>query len=387
MKLSLTVFLFVSVLFMGCSSDDSSKPSAAITAPASDASVSGTVPIQVDAVDDKGIAKVNAYFRAKGANRQGVLAGSAVSKPYLISWSTSRVPNLSELEIVAVPQDFAGNTAQSDPVRVRVNNANVPSLSYLVAYNIPKTTGAMTTSAGGLNSGLPVGLRDFQPTSIAAPTVRARITSGAGSVQPQAANDFSSILEWAWQPFGSADGYGVYSAQNFEGPYTVNGKQFSSTGTGLQKRSSTIPTALPGDSYYGLVTAITNNQSLEGGFSNADSATFLPAQFSASPSDGQSVPGGKPTLSWTSNAGSSVEGYLYFVYGKDPLLEATTPVCTNSPNSTAELAVVYPVASTACPAGGLPSGTYYWWVAGVSFDAKRQADGFSFSQVRRFVVP
>jgi hypothetical protein len=74
---------------------------------------------------------------------------------------------------------------------------------------------------------------------------------------------------------------------------------------------------------------------------------------------------------------------LWFVSRKPQ--ESATPadwVCTNSPNSTAELSVNYP---SRCPT--LAHGTYYWWVAGISFNQQGIADAFSFSDSRRLVVP
>jgi Bacterial Ig domain len=389
-------FLLLPFLLTACpQSDDKSPPVAAITSPANDQSVSGTTSIQIDATDNTRVARVSVFMRSQGSTAQGTLVGSAISRPFVISWNTSRVPNNSDLELVAIAEDGAGNKGESTPVRFRTNNANVPVLVYLVAYTLPpngtapsgskpdtaSTRGLSNTSLGLVNPALVVPPDGTTDSSVA--KAKNALQTRASSPRAPLSNR-STVIEWAWQPLGSADGYGTYLAPKLEGAYVLNGRQSAVASAALQKRSPTLTNVSAGDSYFGTVTAVTNGATLEGGFSNADGTTFLPGQESASPSGGQSVVGGRPTLTWTALPGAI--GYLYRIYTKDPLVDRTDPICSNGDASTNQLSVFYPTSSLNCPAQ-LPPGTYYWWVAGVSFDALLKADAFSFSNVRSFIVP
>ena len=368
-------------------SDDKIAPTVAITSPANDQAIAGTTTIQLDATDNTGVARVTVYMRGLGSTVQGAIVGSAVSRPFVVSWNTSRVPNNADLELVAVAEDGAGNKGESTPVRIRTNNTNVPVLAYLVAYTLPLNGIAPSAApqavvpsnfVNALTIKAPLGLTT-------ADAIKAK-SSLQTSLRPQGTPlvNRSTVIEWAWQPVNAADGYGAYLGRQLEGPYTLNGRQSSAVNASLQKRSPTLTGVSVGDSYFGTITAVTNGATLEGGFSNADGTTFLPAQESASPSAGQTVTGGRPTLTWTALPGAI--GYLYRIYTKNPLAERVDPICTNGDASTDQLSVFYPTNSSSCPSQ-LPSGTYYWWMAGVGFDAQLKADAFSFSPVRTFVVP
>lgn len=368
-------------------SDDTTPPTVAITTPANDQAISGTLSIQLDANDNVGVGRVTVYMRGQGSTARGAIIGSAVSRPFVVSWNTSRVPNNANLELVAVAEDSAGNKGESTPVRIRSNNANVPVLTYLVAYTLPPN--GIAPSAARANS--PV-LPKLDAAAVRPPVgTTALDVQRAQSLLRSSINlqniplvNRSTVIEWAWQPFNAADGYGAYLGRQFEGPYSLNGRQSAVVSAALQKRSPTLTGVSVGDNYFGTITAVTNSATLEGGFSNSDGTAFLPGQESASPSGGQTVVGGRPTLTWTALPGAI--GYLYRIYTKDPLAERIDPVCSNGDASTDQLSVFYPTNSALCPSQ-LPSGTYYWWVAGVSFDAQLKADAFSFSIVRTFVVP
>lgn len=385
-------FLTLPLLLTACPpSDDPIAPVAAITSPANDQSVSGTTAIQIDANDNNAVSRVAVYMRSQGSSEQGILIGSAISRPFVVSWNTSRVPNNANLELVAVAEDFAGNKGSSTPVRFRTNNANVPNLVYLVAYTLPPN-GTAPSGASLKQQSANTQNNWVNPSKVLAPVgttqtdVKTAKTALEKRLQTQAAllTGRSTVIEWAWQPFGSADGYGAYIAPKLEGAYTLNGRQSAVVSAALQKRSPTLTNISVGDTFYGTITAVTNNATLEGGFSNADGTSFLPPQESASPSGGQSVIGGRPTLTW--NALPGAIGYLYRIYTKDPLNQQADPICSNGDASIAQLSVFYPTNSPNCPSQ-LLAGTYYWWVAGVAFDAQLKADAFSFSSVRTFVVP
>jgi hypothetical protein len=135
---------------------------------------------------------------------------------------------------------------------------------------------------------------------------------------------------------------------------------------------------------FGAVKAVIKNPT-ESGFSNADGAVFPRALEGVLPADGATVADGRPVLTWTALNGignPSEIGYLYFLYDKNPWDPSAKLIWGNSPKATGDLATTYP---SSLPA--LKTGTYYWWVSGVSFDALKKADSFSFTAPRKIVVP
>jgi hypothetical protein len=241
---------------------DPNKPQAAITSPASDASVSSTTPVQINAVDDTGVAKVQVYARARGSTARGVQVGSAISKPFVIPWNTAGVPNLAELELYAVATDAGGNEGASDPVRVKTANTGLPSLLYLAAFTYPPQPATSVQSLSGLPglNGPRLGFLD--PNAVNAPvgvdlaSARANAAlalqralesspprASASSLRPVALGDRTYALEWAWNPFTGADGYGIFlSRLDLAGPYDRQRNQASSA-AGTQKFSRTITDA------------------------------------------------------------------------------------------------------------------------------------------------
>jgi hypothetical protein len=385
------------MLLSGCiDPNDPNKPSVAITSPASDATLSATVPIQLDATDDKGVSRIEVFARGRGSSATGVSLGSAVSRPYVISWDTTGVPNNTELELVARAFDAAGNSADSTPVRIKTQNSNVPSLTGVFAYSLPpkppEFASSLVRSQGLSLDILPAHtqrlLENLEPPA-GVNLEKARALAQTVRVSPRSttlARDLA--LEWEWSPFQSvgsisgADGYGIkLSTTDIAGAYTRQLNQ-AATANGAQKFSKIYPDAVLGSTYYGCVTAIVDNSSRETPCSNADAGKFPPPQDAASPADGATLSDGRPTLTWTATTGAI--GYLYLVYDRNPWDPNAKFVWRNVPatQTTDKLLAAYPSSSPA-----LPKGTYFWWVSGVSFDQFGKADGFSFSDVRRFVVP
>lgn len=361
-------------LLVACTSTDTTPPSLAITSPSSGSPVSGTVSVLASASDDVGVSRLDIYARAKGSSSRGIMVGSAVKEPFVVSWNTLAQPNQAELELVAVGRDAGGNEGESPPVAVRTQNSGVPSLQLVTAFTIPPDPNMRAASLDGLP--LPVEASEVLP-----PVGLELRSLPSLELVPQATGERDYILEWQWEPFASgADGYGVYlGSDDLAGPYEVQVRQAASAGAGAQKYSRPLE-AQAGDSFHGVVTAITNGATTESGFSNADSATFLPAQEGVSPVEGASVVGGRPTLTWTATPGAV--GYLYYIYDRNPWEAGATLLWGNFPQAVSNLNAVYPSEREA-----LPSGDYWWWVAGVSFDGRGKADGFTFSEPRRFVVP
>jgi hypothetical protein len=94
---------------------DSTPPTVSISAPASGATVSGTVTLTASAADNVGVAAV--HFNVDGVN----LGGELLTPPYQASWNTSLTLN-GPHTLTAVARDAAGNATTSAGVNVTVAN-------------------------------------------------------------------------------------------------------------------------------------------------------------------------------------------------------------------------------------------------------------------------
>ena len=125
---------------------DTTPPTVAITSPADQAPVSGSITISATAIDDVGVAGVQ--FLIDGAP----LGPERTSPPYSIAWNTATTSNGAHT-VSAVARDAAGNQAQAS-VTVSVLNA-APVISGLVAaYGFNEGAGVLTfDSSGQANTG------------------------------------------------------------------------------------------------------------------------------------------------------------------------------------------------------------------------------------------
>ena len=111
---------------------DMTAPTVAFSAPASGASVSGTVSVQVSAADNVGVDSVSLSV-------DGVLVGTDTSSPYTFTWNTATASNGSHT-LLAVAADAAGNTT-STTISASVNNPAADMTPPVVAIVTP-TSGA-----------------------------------------------------------------------------------------------------------------------------------------------------------------------------------------------------------------------------------------------------
>jgi thermitase len=93
---------------------DTTKPSVAIAAPLASSTVSGLVPVSVNATDNVGVTKVE--LRVNGA-----LLAADTAAPYSFSWDSKLAAN-GMSTLVATAYDAAGNAASSSSVSVNVSN-------------------------------------------------------------------------------------------------------------------------------------------------------------------------------------------------------------------------------------------------------------------------
>jgi hypothetical protein len=105
---------------LGATPPDIVAPTAAITAPANGASVSGMMSVTASASDNVGVTSVK--FLAGTT-----LIGTATAPPYSINWDSTQTPN-GQVAISAQAMDAAGNTGSSPPVMVTVSNTAPPPM-------------------------------------------------------------------------------------------------------------------------------------------------------------------------------------------------------------------------------------------------------------------
>lgn len=119
---------------------DTSAPSAAITAPLGGSSVSGLVAVNVSAIDNVGVTRVE--LRVNGA-----LHATDTSTPYAFSWDTTKVAN-GTVNLQAVAYDAAGNAGASATTTVTVSNGAATP-----ADSTPPIVAIVSPSNGGTVSG------------------------------------------------------------------------------------------------------------------------------------------------------------------------------------------------------------------------------------------
>jgi chitinase len=111
---------------------DTTAPTVSINAPASNATVSGTVSVTTTAGDNVGVSKVEFYVN-------GTLQATDTKVPYTFSWNTASLTNGAYV-LSAKAYDAAGNVGQSSNVSVTVNNSDVSIPSGLVLITQGKYT-------------------------------------------------------------------------------------------------------------------------------------------------------------------------------------------------------------------------------------------------------
>lgn len=98
---------------------DATAPVAAITAPLGSSTVSGSVPVNVNASDNVGVARVDLKVN-------GTVVATDSAAPYAFSWNSTGVAN-GMASLVAVAFDAAGNAGASSAVSVNVANSTAPA--------------------------------------------------------------------------------------------------------------------------------------------------------------------------------------------------------------------------------------------------------------------
>ena len=125
---------------------DTTKPVVVLTAPRDGGTVSSTVTVSANAVDDVAVAGVQ--FKLDGV----ALGAEDTTSPYSVSWNTTTAANGVHV-LTAVARDTSNNTTESMSVNVVVLNtvAQVPA-GLVAAYSFDAGTGTTAADASGNNN-------------------------------------------------------------------------------------------------------------------------------------------------------------------------------------------------------------------------------------------
>ncbi|MBZ5531483.1 MAG: hypothetical protein LAO20_08625 [Acidobacteriia bacterium] len=172
---------------------DTTPPTVSMTAPASGASVSGSVTVSATAADNVGVAGVQ--FQLDGVN----LGAEDPASPYSITWNTTSATN-GPHTLTAIARDAAGNKTTSAAVSVTVNNVapppdtTPPTVSVTAPSNAATVSGSVTVSATASDNVGVVGVQ-FQLDGVAL-----------------GAEDLTSPYSVAWDTTKTANGTHTVSA-------------------------------------------------------------------------------------------------------------------------------------------------------------------------------
>jgi len=134
----------VSVTVSNATGGDTTAPTTSITAPASGATVSGTVSVNASASDNVGVTKVEFYL-------DGALKSTATASPYSWSWSTTGSANGSH-SLISKAYDAAANVGTSATITVTVSNTTTTTQLLGNPGFETGTASPWTASAGILDS-------------------------------------------------------------------------------------------------------------------------------------------------------------------------------------------------------------------------------------------
>jgi chitodextrinase len=120
---------------------DSTAPSVSVTAPAANATLSGTVTVTAAATDNVGVAGVQ--FKVDGVD----VGAEDTGAPYSVQWNTTAAANGNH-GITAVARDAAGNNSTSTNIAVTVVNDQAPPSVSITAPTVGATlSGTLAVTA------------------------------------------------------------------------------------------------------------------------------------------------------------------------------------------------------------------------------------------------
>ncbi|WP_224240075.1 extracellular catalytic domain type 1 short-chain-length polyhydroxyalkanoate depolymerase [Hyalangium gracile] len=122
-------------------SADTTPPTVNVTAPASGATVSGTVDVQASASDAAGVSRVEFYV-------DGALADTDTAAPFVFTWNTAGVANGSH-SLMAKAYDAANNIGTDNDTSVTVSNTSGGTTTTVSFTSIAAEDGYVKANADG----------------------------------------------------------------------------------------------------------------------------------------------------------------------------------------------------------------------------------------------
>ncbi|WP_052440697.1 Ig-like domain-containing protein, partial [Geobacter sp. OR-1] len=155
--------------------NDMVSPAVAVTAPADNAVVNGTITINAAASDNVGVSMVEFYTN-------GVMLSASNIAPYSYTWDTKSVTNGTYI-LTARALDNNGNVTNSSVVTVTVNNI-MPDVTapILSSFSMPTTATSLTVPVSGLSVTDDRGVTGYLITESA--TLPSATASGWSSMAP-----------------------------------------------------------------------------------------------------------------------------------------------------------------------------------------------------------
>jgi len=326
--------------------NDAMPPVVAITAPASGASVTGTVQLTATSTDDTGVAGVQ--FMLDGV----ALGAEDVTPPYAMSWNTATATNTSHT-LTAVARDLAGKQTTSAAVIVTVNNDTTPPvISNVVVSSIQPSGATMTwttneagsseveygqTTAYGSFSTLDVTLVTAHTMSLGnlAPTTlyhfRVRSRDAAGNLAVSGDSTFTTsdgiapVVSLTSPAAGSTVSGTVTISANATDNVGVAGVQFQLDGAPLGSEDTTAPYSIAWDTTAVTPGAHTLTAVARDGAGNRTTSAAVTVTVANS---------GQLTLAWDASVDPDLSGYKVYVgtssgvYGVNPIDVGNLTTCT-----------------------------------------------------------
>jgi Concanavalin A-like lectin/glucanases superfamily/Bacterial Ig domain/Purple acid Phosphatase, N-terminal domain len=189
---------------------DTIPPTVGMTAPAVNATVSGTISVSANATDNVSVAGVQ--FKLDGAN----LGGEITTTPYSVSWNTNTAAN-GVHNLTAVARDAAGNITTSSTVSVTVNNT-VQTGNATHQWTFDESSGTTALDSAGSNN-----------AALSNALWVAGHTGNAASFNGTNASGTAGTIDFGTGNFTIAHWVNVTAFKNFAGIFNNR----SSTGTNL----------------------------------------------------------------------------------------------------------------------------------------------------------
>jgi hypothetical protein len=311
---------------------DTTPPTTSITAPANNATVSGTVSVTASASDNVGVTKVEFYL-------DNALQSTATVSPYSWSWNTTTALNGAHA-LSSKAYDAAGNVGTSAAVNVTVSNAPPDTTPPTTAITAP-VAGATVTGTTAVSA--------TASDNVAVTKVEFYLDNVLQST------DTTAPYDWSWNTTTSANGAHSLTSKAYDAANNVGTSAAVNVTVSNVADYSLSVTPASVTVTAGSAASYTVNIARSGGFTGGVtfSISGLPAGAGATFTP-NSATAGSSALSITTTTATAAGSYLFTVTGTSGALSHTatgTLVVNAAPAGNFTLAVT-PASVTVQSNGG-----------------------------------